>query len=58
MDRRDGAVVRASALQSIKTILKDFCKMVSRASLLGAQHLRDVVKNKPASSFVVFGQGT
>ena len=29
-------------------------KMISTASLLGARHLREVVENKPASSFVVF----
>ena len=33
---------------------KDFKKMVFTASLLGAQHIRDSVENKPASFLVVF----
>ena len=54
-------MVRASASQSVdlgfiplvKSYDKDFKKMVFIASLLGATHLWEVVKNKPASSLVV-----
>ena len=58
--RRDGAVVRASASQSVDLgfipLVESYqktLKMVSTASLLGARHLGEVVENKPASSFVV-----
>ena len=59
-DRRDGVVVRASALQSVDLGFvfqlghaKRLQKMVFTASLLGAQHNRDSVENKPASLLVV-----
>ena len=53
-------MVRASALQSVdlgfisqvKSYQKTL-KMVFTASLLGAQHIRDSVENKPASLLVV-----
>ena len=47
-------VLRASTLQSINL---GFNPLVT-ASLLGAQHLEQVVENKPASSLVVLGQST
>ena len=59
-NRRDGVVVRASALQSVDLgfipLVESYqtLKIVSIASLLGARHLRDVVENKPTNSFVVF----
>ena len=53
-------VVRASASQSVdlgfNSLVESFqktLKMVSTASLLGAQHLGEVVENRPASSLVV-----
>ena len=54
-------MVRASASQSIdlggsfplSSHTKKLLKIVSTASLLGARHLWEVVKNKPASSLVV-----
>ena len=54
-------MVRASASQSVdlggsfplSSHTKRLYKMVSTASLLGAQHLREVVENKPASSLGV-----
>ena len=60
LHRRDGVVVRVSASQSadlgfiplVESYQKTL-KMVSIASLLGAQHLWEVVENKPASSLVV-----
>ena len=59
--RRDGVVVRASSLQSVglgfHPLVESYQKMlnvVSTASLLGAQHLGEVVENKPASLLVVF----
>ena len=63
-NRRDGVVVRASALQSVdlgfnppvqsyQKTSKRLLKMESPASLLGARHLKEVVENKPASSLVV-----
>ena len=58
--RLDGVVVRASASQTedlgfiplIESYQKTF-KNGIYASLLGAQHLWEVVENKPASSLVV-----
>ena len=52
MNRRDGVVVRASASQSIDLGFHFFCRVhikrllqiASIASLLGARHLKDVVK--------------
>ena len=59
-DRRDGVMVRASALQSVDLGFvfqlghaKRLQKMVFTAFLLGAQHNRDSVENKPASLLVV-----
>ena len=59
-NRRDGVVVRASALQSVDQgfnplveSYRKILKMLSIASLLGARHLWEVVDNKPASSLVV-----
>ena len=54
-------MVRASALQSVdlgfislvESYQKTLKKMVFTASLLGAQHIRDSVENKPASLLVV-----
>ena len=53
-------MVRASASQSVDLGFIAFVesyqqtlKMVFTASLLGAQHLVEVVENKPASSLVV-----
>ena len=61
VDRRDGVVVRVSASQSVDLMFialvesyqKTFLKMVSKAFLLGAQHIEEIVENKPASLFVV-----
>ena len=59
-NRRDGAVVRASASQSVdlgfiplSSHTQRLLKMVSIASLLGARHLWEVVESKPASSLIV-----
>ena len=56
----DGAVVRASASQSVDlgfiSLVESYQKTLKNgttASLLGAQHLRDSVENKPASLLVV-----
>ena len=50
-------MVRASASQSVDlgfiSLVESYQKMVFTASLLGAQHIRDSVKNKPASLLVV-----
>ena len=62
--RRDGVVVRASASQLVdlgfislvESYQKTFKKMVFTASLLGAQHIRDSVENKPASVLVFLGK--
>ena len=58
--RRGGVVVRASASQSVDlgfiSLVESYqktLKMVFTASLLGAQHIRDSVENKPASLLVV-----
>ena len=58
--RCDGAVVRASTLQLVdlgfNPLVESYqntLKMVSTASLVGARHLGDVEKNKPASLLVV-----
>ena len=60
IDRRDGVVVRASASQSVYlgfiSLVESYrktLKLVSIASLFGAQHLWEVMENKPASSLVV-----
>ena len=60
LNRRDGVVVRASPSQSVdlgfnslSSHTKRLKKMVSTVSLLGARHLGEVEKNKPASSRVV-----
>ena len=58
--RERGIAVKASASQSVdlgfiplvESYLKTL-KMVSKAFLLGAQHLCEVVENKPASLLVV-----
>ena len=57
----DGVVVRASASQSVdlgfipkSSHTKRLQKMVFTASLLGAQHKKGGVENKPASLLVVF----
>ena len=59
-NRRDGLVVRASSSQSVdlgfNPLVESYqktLKMVFTASLLGARHLREIVENKLASSFVV-----
>ena len=56
----NGVVVRASASQLVDLgfipLVESYqktLKMVFIASLLGAQHLREVVENKPASLLVV-----
>ena len=58
--RRDGVVVRASASQLVDLgLISQFesyqktLKIVFTASLLGAQHIRNSVENKPASLLVV-----
>ena len=60
-NRRNGVVVKASSSQSIDLKLifliesyQQFLKMIFTASLLGVQHNRDSVENKPAISLVVF----
>ena len=59
LNRRDGIVIRASALQSVDRgfisqveSYQKILKMVFTASLLGSQQNRDVVKNKPACLLV------
>ena len=59
--RRGGVVVRGSASQSVDlssfpetSHTKRIKKMVFTASLLGAQHNKDSVENKPASLLVVY----
>ena len=55
----DGVVVRASATKSVdlgfikSSYIKRPKKMVFTASLIGAQHNRDSVENKPVSLLVV-----
>ena len=53
-------MVRASASQSVDLGFESYqktLKMVSIASLLGAQHLWEVVENKPATSLLVVSLG-
>ena len=57
--RRDGVVVRVSTLQSVdlgfNPLVESYqktLKMVFIASLFGARHLGEVLKNKPASLLV------
>ena len=59
-DRRNGVVVRVFVSLSVDLgfislakSYKETLKMISRASLLGARHLREIVENKPASSLAV-----
>ena len=59
--RRDGVVVGASAWQSVDlgfiSLVESYqktCKMVFTASLLGAQHKKENVENKPANLLDVF----
>ena len=63
LTRRDGAVVRASASQSVDLgfipLVEPYqktLKMASVASLLGAWYLGEVVENKPASLLVSLGK--
>ena len=59
-NRRDGVAVRASASQSVDlgfiSLVESYqktLKMVFTASLLGAQHIRYSVENKPARLLIV-----
>ena len=58
--RRDGVVVRASFSQSVymgfNYLVESYQKTLkngTKASLLGARHVREVVENNPACSLVV-----